>query len=293
MSSKVYKDYVVDGSDKINLKDFPNVDKNVKDKKIEKEEILEKFEFNKDKIAKMQDILYADDRYSVLVIFQAMDAAGKDGTIKHVFSGVNPQGFQVFSFKQPSHEELQHDFLWRCAKSLPEKGRIGIFNRSYYEDVLVVKVHDMIKNFNLPDELKNKDIWKKRYESICDFEKHIIANGCKVVKIFLNVSKEEQKERFLDRIDDESKNWKFSEGDVKERAYWEEYQKTFEEMINATSTKDAPWYVIPADKKWYARYLVSEIIKDLEDDMDISYPQVSDEQKIRLEVYRDMLINEK
>lgn len=289
----VYSKYIVTGKNKIKLKDFPNVDKNVESKKISKEEALDKLNKNKLKIAKMQDILYADDRYSILVIFQAMDAAGKDGTIKHVFSGINPQGFQVFSFKQPSKEELQHDFLWRCTKALPEKGRIGVFNRSYYEDVLVVKVHDLIEHLNLPKELKGKDVWDRRYESINNFEKHIIANGCKVVKIFLNVSKDEQKKRFLSRIDDESKNWKFSEADVKERAYWDEYQKAFEQMLNATSTQDAPWYVVPADKKWHARYIVSEIIKDLTEEMDIEYPQVSDEQKSKLEVYRDMLTNEK
>ncbi len=209
-----------------------------------------------------QTMLYADDRYSLLVIFQAMDAAGKDGAIKHVMEGVNPQGTQVFSFKAPSKEELDHDFLWRAAQRLPERGRIGIFNRSYYEEVLVVRVHPAIlAGQPLPDEIRESPgIWQQRYRSINDFESHLVRNGTRVVKFFLHLSKEEQRVRFLERIDDPEKQWKFSEADVKERGHWDRYQEVYGEMIGATSTAEAPWWVIPADNKKTARLLISSVL---------------------------------
>jgi len=216
-------------------------------------------------IKRLQDyqrVLYADDKHSLLIIFQAMDAAGKDGTIRHVMSGLNPQGCQVYSFKQPSKEELDHDYLWRCMKSLPERGRIGIFNRSYYEDVLVVRVHPgILKSGQLPDEIKNDpDIWRKRFEQIGNFEKHLSQNGTHILKFFLNVSKGEQKKRFLERINTPKKHWKFSASDVKERGFWDDYQRVYTDAIRETSTNDSPWFVIPADNKWFMRLAVSNVI---------------------------------
>lgn len=244
--------------------------------------VKEALEQGVDALAALQEILYAQDRWSLLVIFQAMDAAGKDGGIKHVMSGVNPQGCQVSSFKAPSAEELDHDFLWRCFRRVPERGRIGIFNRSYYEEVLVVKVHEAIlQSQKLPKKLITKNIWKQRYEDIRNFEQYLHRNGTVVIKLFLHVSKEEQKQRFIDRIDDPSKNWKFSTGDVKERGYWNQYQEAYEEMIKNTSTKDSPWYVIPADNKSYARIGIASAIISALDQMDLEYPQVSPEKKSR------------
>lgn len=233
-------------------------------------------------LSELQSKLYAQDRYSILIIFQAMDAAGKDGTIKHVMSGVNPQGCQVYSFKQPSAEELDHDYLWRINRSLPERGRIGIFNRSHYEDVLITKVHpEIIVSSKLPDIQKMEDIdnefWKRRYRQINDFERYLAENGTVVIKFFLNVSKEEQKKRFLTRLDDESKNWKFSSADVKERPYWEGYMKAYSDVLTETSTETAPWYVIPADNKWFMRYAVSRIICDKLEKLNLHYPQLSKE----------------
>lgn len=221
---------------------------------LEKKEAKQLLEENTEKLTKLQDKLYAQDKFSVLIIFQAMDAAGKDGTIKHVMSGINPQGCQVFSFKQPSAEELDHDYMWRIYKSLPERGRIGIFNRSHYEDVLVAKVHpEIVLNGKLPNINKVEDIdekfWKNRYRQINDFERHLTENGTIILKFFLNVSHEEQLERFLSRLEDDSKNWKFSASDLKEREYWDDYMKAYSDMLTATSTPYAPWYVIPADKK--------------------------------------------
>lgn len=260
----------------------------------DKEEAEKDLGKNVERLRKLQDVLYADDRYSLLIIFQAMDAAGKDGAIEHVMTGVNPQGVSVVSFKQPSDEELSHDFLWRCAKNVPERGRIGIFNRSHYEEVLVVRVHPQIlKNQHLPDAVKNDpDIWKKRFEQIRNFESHLAANGTRILKFFLHVSKQEQKKRFLDRIAEEDKNWKFSMGDVKERAHWDEYMRAYTEAIEATSTDDAPWYIIPADKKWFTRLAVSEVIVEKLKSMDLHYPEVSDDHKKELAEAKKILESE-
>ena len=243
-------------------------------------------------MTELQDKLYAMDKYSMLLIFQAMDAAGKDSTIKHVMSGLNPQGTQVFSFKQPSKEELDHAYLWRITKSLPERGRIGIFNRSHYEDVLVVKVHNLLKYQQIPEELIDDKIWEKRYNHINEFEKYLYENGTIVLKFFLHVSKDEQKKRFLERIDDPAKNWKFSTADVEERKFWKDYQKAYEEAISATSKKDAPWFIIPADKKWFTRLLVSEIIINKLESLNLKYPQLSKEQIAELQKSKEALLSE-
>jgi len=247
------------------------------------------------KLSALQDALYAENKQSLLVIFQAMDAAGKDGAIDHVFSGVNPQGVQVVSFKQPSTEELEHDFLWRCSKNLPERGRIGVFNRSYYEEVLIVRVHKAIlENQPLPDEIKNdKNIWKKRFEAIRNFEKYLSENGTKVIKFFLNISKEEQKKRFLARIEEPDKNWKFSAQDAKERGFWDDYMNAYEDAMNETSVERSPWFVIPADKKWFARTAVSEIIVQNLKEMNPQFPQVSEEHRQSLLEAKKVLENEK
>ncbi len=248
---------------------------------------------NIEEMQKLHDKLYAEDKFSILLIFQAMDAAGKDSTIKHVMSGLNPQGTSVVSFKQPSAEELNHDYLWRCNKALPERGRIGIFNRSYYEEVLVVRVHDLINNQKIPAQLLPPDIWKERYRQISDYEKYLYENGTVILKFFLHVSKDEQKKRFLERIDKQSKNWKFSEADIKERQYWDEYQKCYEEALANTSKKHAPWYVIPADHKWFMRLAVSEIIIATMKKMPIDYPHLDKEQLARLQECKKVLENEK
>jgi len=245
------------------------------------------------KMQRLQDMLYAEDKYSLLIIFQAMDAAGKDGTIKHVMSGLNPQGTQVFSFKQPSSEELNHDYLWRINKCLPERGRIGIFNRSYYEEVLVVRVHNLIGSEKIPKELINDKIWLQRFREINEFEKHLYENGTVILKFFLHVSKEEQKNRFLQRIEMKSKNWKFSEADLKERGFWNEYQKCYQEAISETSKKHAPWFIIPADKKWFMRLTVSQIIIDTMKKMPINYPVLKEDQVKKLGFYKQALENEK
>ena len=223
----------------------------------------------------LQDRLYAQDRWALLLIFQAMDAAGKDGAIKHVMSGVNPQGCQVASFKAPSSEELDHDYLWRCMKHLPERGRIGLFNRSYYEEVLVVRVHpEFLHAQKLPDERVTKRIWEERYRDIRAFERYLTGNGTRIVKFFLNVSKEEQKKRFLERIDNPEKNWKFSSGDVLERRHWKEYMRAYEEMIRHTASDEAPWYVVPADNKWFTRVVVAAAVVDALASLDLRYPKV-------------------
>ncbi|MBA4187807.1 MAG: polyphosphate--nucleotide phosphotransferase [Planctomycetaceae bacterium] len=242
-------------------------------------------------LAEAQNLLYADDRYSLLIVLQAMDAAGKDGTIKHVMSGVNPQGCQVFSFKKPSTEELDHNYLWRYMKSLPERGRIGIFNRSYYEDVLVVKVHPELLGRQLPrdkDKL-GKKFWEERYEDINAFEQHLVRNGTVILKFFLNVSKDEQKRRFLERLDRPEKNWKFSASDMAERGYWDDYMKAYEDALSATSTEAAPWYVIPADYKWITRAVVADIVTTTIRGLDLKYPEVTTEQKNRLVEARKQL----
>lgn len=239
---------------------------------------------NVKRLRELQDVLYAQDVYALLIVFQAMDAAGKDGAIEHVMSGVNPQGCHVVSFKQPSAEELDHDFLWRCQKALPAKGMIGIFNRSHYEEVLVVRVHpEYLVAQRLPPEVQNSpDFWTKRFDHIRDWEQHLAENGVHILKFFLNVSRSEQKQRFLDRIAEPDKNWKFSMGDVKERAHWEAYMNAYTDAIQATSTDHAPWYVIPADKKWFTRLAVSEAIVQKLESLDLHYPVVSDSHKVEL-----------
>ena len=227
-----------------------------------------------------QELLYAADSWSVLIIFQAMDAAGKDSTIKHVMSGVNPQGVQVFSFKHPSAEELDHNFLWRCMRALPERGRIGIFNRSYYEEVLVVKVHpELVAAQKIPDAKVNKSFWEHRYEDINNVEAHLTRNGTLILKFFLHLSREEQQKRFLDRLNDPKKHWKFSSSDVAERAYWKEYRKAYEDMLEATSTKYSTWHVIPADHKWVTRAMVATIIARSIAALDLKYPEITEEKR--------------
>jgi len=257
------------------------------------EAALEKLQKGKERLAKYQDILYAHDCYALLIIFQAIDAAGKDSTIKHVMSGVNPQGCQVYSFKAPSAEELDHDYLWRSSKALPERGRIGIFNRSYYEEVLIARVHpDILAAQKLPPESKGKSIWKRRFEEINNFEKYLVNNGIVVVKFFLNVSKEEQKRRFLDRINRPEKNWKFDVGDVKERGFWNDYMNAYEDVFNHTSTTWAPWYVIPADNKWFTRLAVADIICNTLKDLKLAYPTVSEAHRQELLKAKELLENE-
>lgn len=244
-------------------------------------------------LAESQDKLYADDSYAVLIVLQALDAAGKDGTIKHVMSGVNPQGVNVTSFKTPSSEELNHDYLWRNIKALPERGHIGIFNRSYYEEVLVTKVHpELLEKQKLPPHINKKGIWKQRYEEINNFEKYLVNNGIIVLKFFLNVSKDEQKKRFLERLDLSEKNWKFSAADVRERQHWDEYIDAYEELFNHTSTDWAPWYIIPADTKWLSRLAVAAIIHQTLADLNLAYPVVSDAAKKELVAAKKQLENE-
>jgi len=244
-------------------------------------------------LADLQAKLYAEGKYGLLIVFQALDAAGKDSAIKHVMSGVNPQGVDVFSFKQPSAEELSHDYLWRAAKVLPARGKIAIFNRSYYEDVLVVKVHKLYEKQNLPDCVKAKDIIKRRYEQICHFENYLWENGIVTAKFFLHLSKEEQRKRFMKRIDQKEKNWKFSDADIRERAYWDDYQDAYHAAISATATKRNPWYVIPADKKWYSRAVISETLLGVLKEIDPKYPTVSAEQEAELAECKRKLKEEK
>jgi PPK2 family polyphosphate:nucleotide phosphotransferase len=287
------KRYCVGDGKKFKLKDYktnPHFDLGPEDKPMVKQAL----QLGVEALAALQDILYAQDKWSLLVIFQAMDAAGKDGAIKHVMSGINPQGCQVSSFKAPSAEDLDHDFLWRCQKHLPERGRIGIFNRSYYEEVLVVRVHEQIlRSQKLPEELVTKDIWDERYKDIRNFEKYLHRNGTIVIKIFLNVSKDEQRKRFIERVDDPDKNWKFSAADAKERGYWKDYMGAYEEMIRSTSTDDAPWYVVPADNKSYARIAVASAIIHALDQMDLEYPKVSKEKVAELQEIKKALLAEK
>lgn len=257
-----------------------------------KEDVKDILEKNIKKMSSLQNMLYAYDRYSLLIIFQAMDAAGKDGTIKHVMTGLNPQGTQVVSFKQPSATELDHDYLWRIHKNVPERGRIGIFNRSHYEEVLVVRVHDLIQDQRIPPSLINKEIWNTRYRDINDFEKYLYQNGIIILKFFLHISREEQKKRFLQRIDTPEKNWKFSASDINERKFWNKYQQAYGEAITSTSKKHAPWFIIPADSKWYMRYAVSEVIVETLEELDMSYPVTSKEQLAGLEECKKTLLKE-
>jgi len=245
-------------------------------------------------LAQLQDMLYAQDRWAVLLIFQAMDAAGKDGAIKHVMSGVNPQGCQVFSFKAPSSEDLDHDYLWRCMKCLPERGRIGIFNRSYYEETLVVRVHpEFLEKQRLPPALVTKDIWQERFQDIRSFERYLGRNGVAVRKFFLHVSKQEQKRRFLERVDTPEKNWKFSAADSQEREHWNAYMTAYEDMIRNTATKEAPWYVVPADNKWFTRVAVAAAVIDALASLDVKYPVVSQEKLKDLAAAKLALLREK
>jgi PPK2 family polyphosphate:nucleotide phosphotransferase len=267
-------------SKRVHLKDYDTRWPNGKisgDESACKSKAEESLKEDLETLSEVQQRLYADDRYSLLVIFQAMDAAGKDGTIKHVMSGVNPQGCEVHSFKQPSHEEMDHNFLWRYMRRLPERGRIGIFNRSYYEDVLVVKVHpEILEKQSLPVSPRaDKNFWKQRYEDINAFEEHLSRNGTVILKFFLHISKDEQKRRFLDRLNKPSKNWKFSAADLEERPFWEEYMDAYEAAISATTTDHAPWFIIPADHKWVCRTLVADIITRTLDELDLHYPTPS------------------
>jgi PPK2 family polyphosphate:nucleotide phosphotransferase len=244
-------------------------------------------------LSDLQDKLYAQDRWSLLLIFQAMDAAGKDSAIKHVFSGVNPQGCHVTSFKAPSHEELDHDYLWRCFRALPERGRIGIFNRSYYEEVLVVRVHDeLLRAQKLPPALVTPRIWDERFEDIRDLERYLTRNGTVVRKFFLHVSRDEQRKRFLARLDEPEKNWKFAVGDVRERSHWNEYMRAYERMIRHTATRYAPWFVVPADNKWFTRLVVSAVIVDALSALRLHYPRVSRSRRRELAVARARLLRE-
>ena len=270
--------FLVTEGKKINLKNHPtDYTGNYQDKR----EAVEDLRKNVERLSELQDVLYAQNNHALLIIFQAMDAAGKDGAIKHVMSGLNPQGCEVTSFKQPSAEELDHDFLWRSMKRIPERGRIGIFNRSYYEDVLIVRVHpEILQLSQLPENLENdKNIWKKRFEQIRNFENYLTENGVHVLKFFLNISKEEQKNRFLARIETPEKNWKFSATDAKERGFWDEYMRVYTDAMQNTSTKNAPWHIIPADKKWFTRVAVSEIIVEKMESLNLQYPKISEAQK--------------
>jgi PPK2 family polyphosphate:nucleotide phosphotransferase len=245
------------------------------------------------RLTKAQQLLYADDRYSVLIVLQAMDAAGKDGTIRHVMSGLNPQGCQVFSFKQPSSEELDHNFLWRCMKNLPERGRIGIFNRSYYEEVLVVKVHEeWLERQRLPTSKYDEKFWRNRYDDINAFEHHLTRNGTVILKFFLNISKAEQRKRFLDRLENPKKHWKFSAADLAERQHWNEYMAAYGEAFTATSTRWAPWHIIPADYKWAARALIADIIANTIESLDLRYPKVSKAERRELDKVKRQLERE-
>jgi len=244
-----------------------------------------------EELSSLQQLHYASNRYALMLVFQGMDAAGKDGAIRHVMSGVNPQGCEVFSFKQPSAEELEHDFLWRTTCHLPERGRIGIFNRSYYEEVLVVRVHpEILRNQGLPEELREeKSIWTNRYRSIVNLENHLFENGTRTVKIFLHLSKDEQRKRFLERIDEPDKNWKFSLSDIHERKYWNDYVKAYEACLSATSTHHAPWYIIPADDKENARLIVSQIVLDVFNDLKMAYPKTTAKRRLELKSIREQL----
>lgn len=298
MSKKIkfdWNDFKVNDDKKFSLKDIPT---DVKHKEIDKEDAGLLLQESIKELAALQDILYADNRHAILIVIQAMDAAGKDGTIKHIMSGVNPAGVKVSNFKSPTSAELDHDYLWRHYVALPPKGEIGIFNRSHYENVLITKVHpEFLLNENHAgiDSVKDisKSFWDQRYKQICRFEKNLVENDTVILKFFLHVSKDVQKKRFLDRIDDPSKNWKFSEADLKERAFWDNYQEAYEEAIENTSTKDAPWFIIPADDKWYTRFIIGNIICDALKKLDLSYPVISDDAKKALLKAKETLLTEK
>lgn len=283
------KRYRIEDGSKFRLKDFDPEDTQGID--IEKDEAKALLSSCIKRLSELQEKLYAHNRWSILAVFQAMDAAGKDGAIKHAMTGINPQGCQVHAFKAPSAEELDHDFLWRIAKALPERGRIGIFNRSHYEEVLVVRVHpEFLKGQNLPNGLTGEKLWQQRFDSIANFEKHLAHNGTAICKFFLHVSRKEQKKRFLERIDDPAKNWKFSMGDVAERGRWDQYMAAYEDMIRNTSAPHAPWYVLPADHKWFSRLcVVAALIQTLEK-LNLAFPVLDEKAKAELGAARQALM---
>jgi PPK2 family polyphosphate:nucleotide phosphotransferase len=290
-SAKLVDPYRVTDGERFRLKDFDPCDTG---KLHSKEAAAEMLDDGVKLLSRMQEKLYAQDRWSLLIVMQAMDAAGKDGAIKHVMSGVNPQGCDVHSFKAPSPEELDHDYLWRAHKAVPERGKIGIFNRSYYEEVLVVRVHEhLLAAQKIPESLITKNIWEERFEDIRRFERYLTRNGVVVVKFFLHLSRKEQKKRFLERLDDSKKNWKFSMADVKERGFWKDYQAAYDEMIRNTATRHAPWYVVSADNKWYTRLVVASAIIDTLDGLNLRFPDADGEVKKELQKVRAGLLAEK
>jgi len=282
-----WTDFRAEENKKVKLKDYPTAPN--KELKEKKDSYIKKTAKNLEKIAALQERLYADGRQGLVIVLQAPDAAGKDSIIKHVMTALNPQGVDVYAFKAPSSKELSHDFLWRVSSCLPPRGKIAIFNRSHYEDVLVVKVHGINKGYHMPDQYKGDDIFKKRYRHIRDFEEYLYENALRVVKVFLNLSKEEQKTRFLERLNTPDKNWKFNPDDLKEREYWADYQEAYEDAIFETSTNHSPWYIVPADKKWYTRYVVSEIVKHALETIDPEYPKLPDEDVEKIPDYKKML----
>jgi PPK2 family polyphosphate:nucleotide phosphotransferase len=290
-AARLAEPYCVTKGDKFRMKDYDPGDTNgVKSKKPAEKLLAESSEA----VSDMQELLYAQDCWSLLLIFQGMDAAGKDGAIKHVMSGINPQGCDVFSFKFPTNEELDHDFLWRCHKVVPERGKIGIFNRSYYEEVLVVRVHPAVLGAQkLPEPLVTKHIWDERYEDINAFERYLARNGVVIRKFFLHLSKKEQERRFLSRLDDPKKNWKFSLADAKERGFWKDYAEAYEEAIQSTATKHAPWYIVPADNKWFARLVIAAAIVEALHGLDLAFPRVDKAKKKELEEIREKLVGDK
>ncbi|HWT87882.1 MAG TPA: polyphosphate kinase 2 family protein [Candidatus Angelobacter sp.] len=290
-SGKLAEPYRIAEAERFRLKDFDPADTG---KLHSKDAATEMLDDGVKLLSRMQEKLYAQDRWSLLIVMQAMDAAGKDGAIKHVMSGVNPQGCDVHSFKAPSPEELDHDYLWRAHKAVPERGKIGIFNRSYYEEVLVVRVHEhLLAAQRIPESLVTKNIWEERFEDIRRFERYLTRNGVVVVKFFLHLSRKEQKKRFLERLDDSKKNWKFSMADVKERGFWKDYQSAYDEMIRNTATRHAPWYVVPADNKWYTRLVVASAIIDTLDGLNLRFPDADTEVKKELQKVRAGLLAEK
>jgi PPK2 family polyphosphate:nucleotide phosphotransferase len=286
----ITSDFRIPSNKPLKIKNWPNEVKPFYKSKSDYEKLLKK---NVNKLSDQQQLLYASSNHAILVIFQAMDSAGKDGAIRHVLSGVNPQGCQVFSFKHPTGKELEHNFLWRTTKSLPERGRIGVFNRSYYEEVLIARVHpEIIGAENLPKPAGgSSSIWAGRYRSINEFEQHLFRNGTRIVKIFLHLSKEEQRKRFLARIDTPEKNWKFSVGDIEERKYWDKYMDAYENCISATSSAEAPWYIVPADDKKNARLIISEILLKTLEDLKMAYPKTSAARSEELAAFRKLLAN--
>ena len=290
-TGKIANKYRVDSGKHFRLKDFDPADTG---HWKSKENATAALQEGIARTAELQDKLYAQDNWALLLIFQAMDAAGKDGAIKHVMSGVNPQGCQVYSFKAPSELELQHDFLWRTTRDLPERGHIGIFNRSYYEEVLVVRVHpEILKSQKTPPTLVSKKIWNERFEDIRCFERHMARSGTVIRKFFLNVSKKEQKARFLERLEEAEKNWKFSASDIRERACWDDYQDAYEDMIRNTASEHAPWYIVPADNKWFTRLVISTVIVDTLESLDLCYPTVDDAKRKELEEAKKELLGKK